>query len=155
MEKKRELITIERIYITRIKARLVKNAEGWYRMEDVPPYQPTGIEFVDRLARVLANTTSFSEKSILSALDMDEEEARFFIKYYMGMNLKELANTYRLLVAKEYLSHTDLIVKEIADRCGYGSREGFTRIFTKRTGYSPGSYRNQKRPSNFRQLYRW
>ena len=40
------------------------------------------------------------------------------------------------------LRETDLLVDEIADRCGYQSTTFFTAAFKKRFGQPPARYRN-------------
>ncbi|MGN7384690.1 DNA-binding transcriptional regulator AraC [Chlamydia abortus] len=51
----------------------------------------------------------------------------------------------RIEQAKEWLIHTDLPIKEIAERLRYTTVHNFTRIFKKMTGTPPGQFRNQYR----------
>ncbi|MER2143578.1 MAG: helix-turn-helix domain-containing protein, partial [Eubacteriales bacterium] len=43
--------------------------------------------------------------------------------------------------ARDYLSHTQLRIQEIALLCGYNSAEHFSRQFRRHSGISPGQYR--------------
>ena len=47
----------------------------------------------------------------------------------------------RIRQAREYLSHTQLRIQEIAALCGYNSAEHFSRQFRGQCGVSPGQYR--------------
>ncbi len=47
----------------------------------------------------------------------------------------------RVRQAKDYLSHTQLRIQEIAALCGYNSAEHFSRQFRRQCGMSPGQYR--------------
>jgi AraC-like DNA-binding protein len=47
----------------------------------------------------------------------------------------------RVRQAKDYLSHTQLRIQEIAALCGYNSVEHFSRQFRRQCGMSPGQYR--------------
>lgn len=48
-----------------------------------------------------------------------------------------------VLQAKRLLVHTDLAVKEIADRLGIGDYAYFSRLFTLATGISPTQFRKR------------
>ena len=45
--------------------------------------------------------------------------------------------------AREYLSHTQMRVQEIAALCGYNSAEHFCRQFRRQFGMSPGQFRKE------------
>ena len=47
----------------------------------------------------------------------------------------------RIRLAKDYLTHTQLRILEIASLCGYNSAEHFNRQFRRLCGISPGQYR--------------
>ena len=47
----------------------------------------------------------------------------------------------RIRQARDYLSHTQLRIQEIAALCGYNSAEHFSRQFRRQCGMSPGQYR--------------
>ena len=48
----------------------------------------------------------------------------------------------RIENAKRLLSSTNLTVKEIAVKCGYGNEYNFMRQFKSRCGQTPTQYRN-------------
>ena len=47
----------------------------------------------------------------------------------------------RLAAAKNMLSHTDMKISQISEKCGYKNVEHFTRQFKELTGKTPGKYR--------------
>ena len=52
----------------------------------------------------------------------------------------------RIRLARDYLSHTQLRVQEIAALCGYNSAEHFNRQFRRLCGMTPGQYRRAALP---------
>ena len=50
----------------------------------------------------------------------------------------------RINAARFYLRTTQLSLKEISDRCGYGSDSTFCTTFKRITGMTPLEYRNQR-----------
>ena len=52
---------------------------------------------------------------------------------------------YRLQKSVERLMTTDASVKEIAEEFGYANSQNFIRSFKKKTGCTPGQYREKNR----------
>lgn len=64
-----------------------------------------------------------------------------------GMTIIQYLNHYRIKMAEEALSHTNLKLNEIALCCGYNYESYFVKTFTERQGISPNEYRkNQRNP---------
>ncbi len=82
--------------------------------------------------RELADIVHLSEK----------QTARVFEKEF-GMGFKEYVSSYRLRSAKYYLSRTELSVNAIALRLGFGSYNGFYKLFRSKTGMNPEEYREK------------
>ena len=53
----------------------------------------------------------------------------------------------RISAAKKFLCETDMPVKEIVDRCGFGDESNFSRTFKARTSMTPTGFRKQNRKS--------
>lgn len=62
-----------------------------------------------------------------------EDKEINFINYVIELRMNK---------AKEWLVHTDMPIKEIAERLRYTSVHNFARIFKKTTGFPPGQYRS-------------
>lgn len=67
------------------------------------------------------------------------------VKEVTGMNTTLYIKKEVVLQAKRLLIHTDLAVKEIADRLGVDDYAYFSRLFTRTTGISPVLFRQKNR----------
>lgn len=63
------------------------------------------------------------------------------VKTVTGVNFSEHLANRRMDRAKEYLRTTELPIAEISAKVGYVDSRHFTKVFKKRTGMTPGSYR--------------
>ena len=63
----------------------------------------------------------------------------------VGVTPQRYLKKYRIERAKELLLHTDVAIKEIADRTGFKTIHHFTRSFTEVTHQSPGAWRDLER----------
>ncbi len=61
------------------------------------------------------------------------------------MTLMQYLKDYRLKIAKETLSHTNLTLSEISLSCGFNYESYFVKVFTEGCGMSPSEYRKQFR----------
>lgn len=64
------------------------------------------------------------------------------VKRLFGVSFSQLLMNERLSRAKIMLSNSQLSVGKIAELCGFGSSEQFSRIFRRETGMSPRDFRN-------------
>ena len=64
------------------------------------------------------------------------------VKAVTGVNFSEHLANRRMDRAKEYLRTTELPIAEISAKVGYVDSRHFTKVFKKRTGMTPGSYRH-------------
>lgn len=62
-------------------------------------------------------------------------------KRQFGVSCMDDVIESRVRQARDYLSHTQLRIQEIALLCGYNSAEHFSRQFSLQCGMSPGQYR--------------
>lgn len=60
-----------------------------------------------------------------------------------GHTFSEYLASYRLHIAKQWLTETDMTVKDIADRLKYNNSHNFIRAFRKQEDMTPGQYRSQ------------
>lgn len=149
-------ITVEDIYVTVLKARLVKNEEGWMRMEPFDRTVPTtGSQVMDIVAQTLAADSSWTPRRVAERLGVDREQFYGAIRMQTGMRAQTFFNQYRLKQACEWLGYTDVQAQEIARRCGFASPGAFTSYFLQQMKCTPIQYRKQHRPANFRELYQW
>lgn len=62
-------------------------------------------------------------------------------KLHSGMSFSEYLNNVRISAAKQLLAESDLLIYEVAEKCGYHDSFYFNRVFKKMTGISPGAYK--------------
>lgn len=60
-----------------------------------------------------------------------------------GHTFSEYLAGYRLQIAKQWLTETDMTVKDIAERLKYNNSHNFIRAFRKQEEMTPGQYRSQ------------
>lgn len=78
---------------------------------------------------------------------LEEEFILCYEKRKTGMTIIQYLNHYRIKMAEEALSHTNLKLNEIAICCGYNYESYFVKTFTEKQGISPNEYRkNQGNP---------
>ena len=63
------------------------------------------------------------------------------VKRLFGVSFSELLMNERMSRAKALLANSQLSVGAIAELCGFGSSEQFSRMFRRRTGVSPREFR--------------
>ena len=63
------------------------------------------------------------------------------VKRLFGVSFSELLMNERMSRAKAMLANSQLSVGAIAELCGFGSSEQFSRMFRRRTGQSPRQFR--------------
>lgn len=62
-----------------------------------------------------------------------------------GMNFIDYLIRFRMNKAKEWLAHTEMPIKQIAERLSYTSVQNFTRVFKQYEQLPPGEYRKRQR----------
>lgn len=120
-----------------------------------------------KLKRMEDNRPSYSEKirAALSYLNGNYGDAELTLNEtaaYLHVSAPYLSKTFReetgdtfqgylqrirLKKAAELLKDEEIMIYEIAERCGYSSQHYFSAAFKKETGMSPAEYRRGLRPS--------
>lgn len=89
---------------------------------------------------------NFTEPITLSSLAAmaclsERQYSRIFHEVYGVSPIGYVINC-RLSLACRLLKNTKLPVTEVSQRCGFGDKVSFSRLFTKKYGITPGKYRN-------------
>ncbi|MEO3765640.1 AraC family transcriptional regulator [Streptomyces sp. B8F3] len=105
---------------------------------DLGSHVPTALE---RFAESACLPISVPEHS--RRLSLPRDELHDAVGRAAGCSPKEFILATRLNQAKDLLAHTDLTVAAIARRVGYDDQGYFTRLFTKRVGLPPSSFRKR------------
>ena len=72
-------------------------------------------------------------------------ESRFRVS--LGRTIHAEIQRVQVEQARQLLVHTDLLIKQIAVRCGFKYVPYLTRVFRQHSGLSPGEYRRQRNGS--------
>ena len=78
-------------------------------------------------------------------LSLSEKQTERAVKQSFGVGFREHLLRLRIKSACELLTGTDTEIKRIAETVGYGSYNGFHKIFTSRLGISPEEYRKREK----------
>jgi AraC-like DNA-binding protein len=89
---------------------------------------------------------NFTNKITLSSLAAraclsERQYSRIFREVY-GISPIDYVINCRLSLACRLLKNTKLPLTEISQKCGFGDKVSFSRLFSKKYGISPGKYRN-------------
>ncbi|MBW3669875.1 MAG: AraC family transcriptional regulator [Actinobacteria bacterium] len=107
---------------------------------------PSGGVSLDRVATVIevirtryAEPLTVAELATVAGMTPLQLERR--MRRYLGMAVKQLLLRTRLEHAAALLRSTDLVIAEVAARCGYYDQSSLSRQFKRILGYTPGEYR--------------
>jgi len=89
--------------------------------------------------------TPVDGKQLSGQLNVGYSWFRKTFKQYTGLPPAQYHMQLRLQKAQELLTTSSLTVKEIAYQLGFNSRFYFTRLFTKKTGVTPTTFRAKAR----------
>jgi AraC-like DNA-binding protein len=79
-------------------------------------------------------------------LGLSESRLRVLFKETAGIPLGSYIQNYRINRSMALLRNSALSIAEVAEEAGFGSPQAFSRIFRKKTGRTPRSYRNTPGP---------
>jgi hypothetical protein len=97
------------------------------------------IEFMEnRLAEDL------SREEVARAAGLSPGHFSHLMRSKTGWSFIELLTRLRVDRACHLLAHTDYSLARIAQDCSYSDQSYFTRVFRKRTGQTPGDFRNSR-----------
>ena len=114
MNKELKKIKPEDIYVSRLKGKRVRNEEGWERMEELPHvFQPLGDPLLDCVGELLLNGPIPTVQQLAESLNATVRELNVYFGLRTGMGAREFLSAYKMLIAKELLSSTNLTIEEI------------------------------------------
>ena len=64
-------------------------------------------------------------------------------KAVFGKSVSEIIETRKLIEAKQLLQNSEKTISEIGYELGYKEKAYFTRVFHKKTGFTPSDFRNK------------
>lgn len=130
-----------------------------------PPQQPLRLPPLGMVARRSTDIVAIGDSEVAAALRYIRENACFGIRVgdivdHSGLSHSVLERRFRSILgrspkaellrvqisrARELLSESDLPLKEVAKKCGFGSEKYFSDAFLRETSDRPGAYRKHHR----------
>ena len=148
--------TVDDVYVSVLKADIIKHKNGWIHVrEKEKMFKPTGSVLMDIVGQVLLEYNSLSAKGLAESVGADVAALAGTFRWLTGMTLHEFLIQYRMKQVCEWLTCTDITIKEIARRCGFSSQASLAHLFAQKFACSPTQYRKQHRPKNYAELYKW
>ncbi|MEC0213372.1 AraC family transcriptional regulator [Paenibacillus ehimensis] len=89
--------------------------------------------------------TDLSLQQLADRLRVSPSQLSRMFKEETGMNFIDYLIRFRMDKAKEWLAHTEMPIKDIAERLSYTSVQNFTRVFKQYEQLPPGEYRKRFR----------
>ena len=121
-------------------------------------YRSSNLQKSNELHFALTNSLAFYiQNNYRKKITLKELAANFGYNYsylsayfskYFGMNFSAYVNSYRIQLAKAYLTSTDKNITEISNICGFETIRNFNRSFKKECGLSPKEYRLNNKTKN-------
>lgn len=86
-----------------------------------------------------------SRKDVAGRLGLSLERISLRVQEVTGQSFRQFLHTCRLNLARRLLESTDLDISQIAERAGFQTIQHFSRVFSKREGIPPKTYRLKHR----------
>ncbi|MDP4163472.1 MAG: AraC family transcriptional regulator [Bacillota bacterium] len=101
---------------------------------------------VTRMMRYIEEhaTTALKVESVARNADLSISRAVHLFKNHVGKTMIEYALEIRLSAAVERMKYTSMTLEQIAEDCGFGAYPYFHKVFKKKYGVSPGTYRRKE-----------
>ena len=96
-----------------------------------------------RAMEIISSQSPHSVRELARELRLSPTHLQRLFKQETGVQIGRLLAEHRLGKATELLSGTDMEIKEIAYKVGYGHHSSFVRAFQRRFGQSPKRYRQK------------
>ena len=99
------------------------------------------IQLINQYGSMERSMSFYADKMNLST-----QHLNMIIQEQSGKPVMDWINQSTIMEAKILLSHTDLLIFEIAAQLHFSEASAFIRFFRKHTGMSPGAYRKENMP---------
>ncbi|MFS0724401.1 helix-turn-helix domain-containing protein [Paenibacillus sp. 1P07SE] len=140
------------VYEEVLSLHVSEEIEDWFREGMITPLVKIFAERSDSQDRKLSEKiidlikhhydAEFTLEDCAARLHYNASYLSSVFKKETGSTFSEYLALYRLQMAKQWLTETEMTVKEIADRLRYNNSHNFIRSFRKQEGMTPGQYRS-------------
>lgn len=106
----------------------------------------------NRIEKIIKHACCRMRASVTDTINLEQLAAdnnvgyayfRKMFKKYMGISPLKYYNDLKVLKAKEILLTSDKFIKEVSDELGFQSIHYFSRLFKKKTGFTPSDFKAQ------------
>lgn len=94
------------------------------------------LQLLEENYKSTAHVQYYADKMYMSVRNLNRLSHLFF-----KQSISSIIETRRLVEARKLLSNTNMTVAEIGYSLGYTEKSYFTRVFHKKTGYTPSAFR--------------
>ncbi|MBC9912975.1 helix-turn-helix transcriptional regulator [Chitinophaga varians] len=91
----------------------------------------------------IATPEALQQEVMASALQMGKARLQGLFKQELGISVRDYINDYKIRQIENKLRYSDMSIKEIAVRYGFGDLSHLNKFFRKMKGVNPRSYRTQ------------
>ncbi|MGB7800468.1 HTH-type transcriptional activator RhaR [Buttiauxella sp.] len=104
---------------------------------------PNSSETLDLLMAALGKSldSSFELAQFCQQHQVTERNLRQLFRQQTGMSISQYLRQLRICQAQDLLRHSDLLIGDIATRCGFEDSNYFSVVFLKETGMTPRVWR--------------
>ncbi|GAA3610408.1 HTH-type transcriptional activator RhaR [Gibbsiella greigii] len=114
-------------------------------------YQPASAsslekgEGIDLLLATLGNSLArpFNLQQFCQRQQLAERPLRELFRQQTGMTVSQYLRQLRICQAQHLLRHSDMLISDIAARCGFEDSNYFSVVFTRETGITPRLWRQR------------
>ncbi|MDF2719811.1 MAG: AraC family transcriptional regulator, partial [Paenibacillus sp.] len=137
------------------EAESLDQLKDWFKLQFFPAFRshfekltvPSQTKIVQQVVEYITNGAEGepSLQEAASRFGLSPSQLSRMFKEEMNVNFIDYCIEMRMSRAKEWLVHSDMPIKQIADRLHYTTTQNFSRAFKQTTGMSPGQYRDSVR----------
>lgn len=116
-----------------------------HRYQPLASALPTDGALLDKLMVTLAQSLEnpFDVQQFCASERVSERSLRQLFRQHTGMTIHHYLRQLRLCQARYLLCHSELLVSDIAIRCGFEDSNYFSVVFTREMGMTPREWRQR------------
>lgn len=116
-----------------------------HRYQTLDAAGPDSGETLDLLMAALGSSlgTPFELQQFCQQHQVAERHLRQLFRQQTGMTISQYLRQLRICQAQDLLRHSEMLISDIATRCGFEDSNYFSVVFTKETGLTPRMWRQR------------
>lgn len=116
-----------------------------HRYQTLDAVGPDSGETLDLLMAALGSSlgTPFELQQFCQQHQVAERHLRQLFRQQTGMTISQYLRQLRICQAQDLLRHSEMLISDIATRCGFEDSNYFSVVFTKETGLTPRMWRQR------------